>query len=203
MTPEAMIAFAIAMGFFTATPGPGILAVISQAVSKGPFSAFLLLSGLLAGDLVYIIAVSFGVGVVAEQMGDLFYAVRLLGAGYLIYLGWRTWHTAIDGHDKLNHPGAKSKTLGAGLLISLGNPKVMIFYIAFLPTFVDMATISTTDIAFICAAAITSTYLIGGAYIVAAGKVSHRLKQGSTRQKFNRISGGLLMSAGLAVGLKS
>ncbi|PCI61926.1 MAG: hypothetical protein COB37_07750, partial [Kordiimonadales bacterium] len=111
--------------------------------------------------------------------------------------------TTIGAPDTPNAPSAGSKTLGAGLLISLGNPKVMIFYIALLPTFVDMATISTIDIAFICTAAIISTYLIGGMYIVAAGKVSHRLKQGSTRKMFNRISGTLLMGAGAAVGLKS
>lgn len=202
MTLESMLAFAVAMAIFSATPGAGCFALIAHSISRGAPAAFLLLTGILLGDIVYIVAAALGLGVLAAQMGEVFYIVKLIGAAYLVYLGWKAWTDPIDiAPEELKELDQKS--LWAGFLVSIGNPKVMIFYLAFLPTFVDLTAITTTDVLIVCLITIVITYIIEGSYIMVARKMSSRLRSYKARKAFNRVSGGLLMGAGTAIGLRS
>ncbi len=190
------------MAVFAATPGAGCFALVGHAISKGAPAAFMLLTGIIVGDLVYIIAAVLGLGVLASQMGEVFFIVKLIGAAYLVYLGWRAWTDPIESAPT-ETAAYSQQSFWAGFLVCMGHPKVMIFYLAFLPTFIDLTTITATDVAIICTIMAVVTYIVEGSYILVAHKMSSRLQSYRARKMFNRISGGILMGAGTVVGIRS
>lgn len=201
MPVETLIAYIVASAIFAAVPGPGVLATVGQAVSRGTAPAFALLSGLIVGDFVYLVAAAFGLGFIAQQFNEIFTVFRFIGAGYLIWLGWTSWRQA--GHT--GEPSSvitKSRTFLGGLFISLSNPKVMVFYLAFLPTFVDMTTLGIKQVAMLGSLNVAISYIVIGAYILAARSVAKTFNKPIIQQRFNRVAGGMLITAGVAVALQ-
>ncbi len=198
MSFETSIAFIIAMAIFAGSPGPGTFAVFAHAMSRGKISAFALLTGITLGDIIYLVGAVYGLGVLATELGSVFTFIRYAGAAYLIWMGYQAW-TSNDAADNVSTNNKKGKAIFAGFTISISNPKVMIFYLAFLPTFIDLKTVTHTDIAILAIITITVIYAVLGSYILAANKLRNKLNQPRAKRWFNRITGGLLFSAGLAV----
>lgn len=201
MPLETLIAYIIASAIFAAVPGPGVLATVGQAVSRGTAPAFALLSGLIVGDFVYLVAAAFGLGFVAQQFNELFVVLRLIGAAYLIWLGWTSWRQAV-GEGQQNSAINKSRTFLGGLAISLSNPKVMVFYLAFLPTFIDMTTVGAQQVALLGSLNVIISYVVIGAYIFAARSVASAFHKPVIQRRFNRVAGSMLITAGVAVALQ-
>lgn len=202
MTLETTIAYAIALAIFAASPGPGVFATIAQAIAKGTGPAFALLSGLIVADIIYLVAAAAGLGVIAKEFHDLFTLVRIAGAAYLIWLGWNCWRQPVDQPNDIEKR-AKAKSFLAGFSISLSNPKVIVFYLAFLPTFVDLGSITAIDVSILAAITAGLSYVVLGVYIFGARQVRRSLTKPSTRRMFNQSSGVMLVGAGLFVAAKS
>ncbi len=198
MSFETSIAFVIAMAIFAGSPGPGTFAVFAQALSRGRASAFALLTGITFGDIIYLVGAVYGLGVLATELGTIFTYIRYAGAVYLIWMGYQAW-TSDAATDEVPTDSKKGKAIFAGFTISISNPKVMIFYLAFLPTFIDLKTVTHTDIAILAIITVTVIYAVLGSYILAANELRDKLNQPKAKRWFNRITGGLLFSAGLAV----
>lgn len=207
MSLETLLAYAIASAIFAASPGPGVFATIAQAMSRGTGPAFALLTGLILGDLVYLAGAAYGLGVAAQQMGDLFFVVRLLGAGYLIWLGYRSWTQHYDlGPDEIGEGRPvprKSRSLAGGFAISISNPKVVVFYLAFLPTFIDLKTVGHVEIALLAGLTALMSYLVLGVYIWGARVLAVAFERPNVRRRFDRVAGAMLMGAGVAVAVRS
>ena len=95
MTLEGALTFFIAIFVFGITPGPGVFAIMARALVNGAGSCFMLALGMAISDILYLIAACLGLAVIATQWGDLFTIIRIIGAAYLIYLGWKTWNAPI------------------------------------------------------------------------------------------------------------
>lgn len=202
MTAETLIAYSIALSLFAATPGPGVFATIGQAMSRGTAPALALLSGLIAADIIYLVAAAFGLGIMAQHMGKLFMVIKFVGAAYLIWLGWISWTrqyspTAND----TEYP--RGRSFLAGFAVSLSNPKVMVFYLAFLPTFVDLSTVQPLDIAILASLTAILSYVILGFYIAGARSLATSLKKPSVRRYFDRVAGSFLIGSGLFVAARN
>ena len=91
MTIETSIVFFITMLIFSVTPGPGVFALLAKSLSEGIQPCISLSLGMAIGDIVYLILACYGLSALAEQWGSAFTAVRIVGAFYLIYLGWKIW----------------------------------------------------------------------------------------------------------------
>jgi len=198
---ETLLAYIVASAIFAAVPGPGVLATIGQAVSRGTGPAFALLTGLIIGDFTYLVAAAFGLGFIAQQYSDLFTFFRFIGAAYLIWLGWNSWQQPVDTALQPN-AARNSRTLMGGLTISLSNPKVMVFYLAFLPTFIDMKMVGASQVALLGSLNVTISYLVIGAYIIAARSVAKSFKKPIIQRRFSRVAGSMLVTAGVAVALQ-
>jgi len=199
---ETLVAYIVASAIFAAVPGPGVLATIGQAVSRGAAPAFSLLTGLIVGDFTYLVAAAFGLGFVAQQYSEIFTVFRFIGAVYLVWLGWNSWRQSVGTAPQ---PAAtkNGRTLLGGLIICLSNPKVMVFYLAFLPTFIDMKTVGISQVALLGSLNVIISYLVIGSYILAARSVAKTFKKPIVQQRFNRVAGGMLVTAGVAVALQS
>ena len=199
MSIEASITFFIAIFIFAITPGPGTFALLARALSSGAMSCTPMAFGMAISDIIYLILATFGLAAIAENYSGLFTVIRFVGAGYLLYLGWKMWTAEIDTDFKQS--STKSGTwLGGflqGFLISASNPKVILFYIAFLPTFIDLSSLNSSDI--IVASVLTLFALMAGLMMVAVGAASVRqyLKSKRAIQRLNRTAGSIMIGAGL------
>lgn len=206
MSFESAITFFIAILIFGVTPGPGVFAILAKGLVEGARSCFPLALGMAISDIVYLILACFGLAVIAQSWGGVFTVIRILGAIYLIYLGYRMWkapiHLDIDtsSQDSLSK-GESAKNFGAGFLqgflISASNPKVILFYIAFLPTFMDLTVLSVFDIAL--ASVLTLIGLMIGLMAIAIGAVKARsyFKSQKAMKKLNRSAGSIMVGAGV------
>jgi len=197
MSAEIIVAYTIALTFLAASPGPGVIAVIAQAITRGPISAFLMLTGLIIGDTMYLIAAAAGLGLLASKMGAFFIAVKYAGAAYLLWLAWKSWHNKKPTTS--NKGQSHRHSLAGGIAISLSNPKVIVFYLAFLPTFLDLTAITAADIAILALITTFVSYIVLGIYIVGAAKLRQTISKPQPQKWFNRLSATMMASAGFVV----
>ncbi|WP_275099837.1 LysE family translocator [Sedimenticola hydrogenitrophicus] len=204
MSAESALAFFAAIFIFSITPGPGVFAILARAMTEGATACFTLGLGMAISDIIYLVFACYGLAAIAEHWGGLFTVIRVLGAAYLLYLGWRMWRTrpslateadAVKSSDQV-------RSFIQGFLISASNPKVILFYIAFLPTFMDLSVLTTGDI--ILASVITLVGLMLGLMLIAVTASWARRKFRSERamRGLNRVAGSIMMAAGAYIGLR-
>lgn len=198
MTPESALTFFLAIFIFGITPGPGVFAILARAMMDGSRACFMLSLGMAISDILYLIAACLGLATIATHWGELFSLIRIVGAIYLFYLGWKMWSAPVDVDTvptKLDKKGHGLSFL-QGFLISASNPKVILFYIAFLPTFMDLSTLQGNDI--LLASGLTLIGLMLGLMLIAgfASRARRLLTSQKAIKRLNRSAGSLMVGAG-------
>jgi len=206
MSLVSIFSFAIAIFVLAVTPGPGIFAIISRSLASGFKTTLLMIAGCVTGDIIFLLFAIMGMSVIAQTMGTLFLLVKIVGAGYLIFLGIKIWISKPVPVNQQQINGKKAVRYGnylSGLGITLANPKVILFYCGFLPTFMDLPSMTGFDIIIVTMvlAMVLSLVLISYAYLAS----SARLFFSSTRSVkwLNRTAGTVMISAGAAIAAKS
>src|SRR5262245_54389002 len=137
MTTHGFALFCLAYVLATATPGPGIAALLARALSRGSRGLPAFIAGYVVGDLLWLTLAASGMAMLARNAQPVFAAVKYLGALYLLYLAWRMW-TAPARPIEQNVPCARDESpyrlFTGSLALTIGNPKVMVFFLALLPT---------------------------------------------------------------------
>ncbi|HFC92737.1 MAG TPA: LysE family translocator [Leucothrix mucor] len=204
---EAAITFFIAIFIFAITPGPGVFAILAHALTAGAKACYPLALGIAISDILYLIMATLGLAAIAENWGSLFTAIRFIGATYLFYLGWKMWTAKVEPNLAANNNTNITSTswisgFTQGFLISASNPKVILFYITFLPTFMDLSVLNQADI--ILASSLTLVALMLGLMLIAFSAASTRQQFKSERsiKHLNRTAGGIMMSAGAFLALR-
>ena len=199
MSIESGITFLIALFIFAITPGPGTFALVGRALASGWSSCVGMAVGMTISDIIYLVLACFGLAVIAERWTELFTLIRFAGAAYLLYLGWKMWFTPVVINEENCEVRARGWHLGIlqGFLISASNPKVILFYIAFLPTFIDLSLLGGKDIVIVSLLAILG--LMAGLLLVSycAGSARNYFRSKSALTKLNRTAGGVMASAGV------
>lgn len=195
MSFYSIFGLTIAMFLLAITPGPGVFATVSKALASGFRSAIPVVAGIVVGDLVFLMLAIFGLAAIAEEFAALFTIIKYLGAGYLIYLGIKLVRSQPGA---VVSPQASSGRYSffAGLSITLGNPKVILFYLGFLPTFVDMTTLATGDIAIV--ATIVSVVLgtVMAFYAFTASRARKLFRSSVAMNRMNKTAGGVMIGTG-------
>ena len=140
MTLAGFITYSGALAIAAAIPGPGVTALVARALGSGFRSSLFMALGLMLGDLTYLTAVVLGLAFVAQTFGMVFLVIKWLGVAYLAWLAYAFW-TAASRRKRSRRSKGKGGLLSsfvAGLTVTLGNPKTMIFYLALTPTLVDL-----------------------------------------------------------------
>lgn len=197
MTIESSLSFLLAIFIFGITPGPGVFAILARALVSGAPSCFVLALGMTISDIIYLVLACFGLAALAENWSEAFMVVRIVGAVYLAYLGVKMWRASRQQLPEEIPIKEKSElSFLQGFIISASNPKVILFYIAFLPTFMDLTVLTRSDI--VLAAGLTLVGLMAGLTMIAYGASSaRRLVRSDSGQKIlNRTSGSVMIGAG-------
>jgi threonine/homoserine/homoserine lactone efflux protein len=205
MSVYSLLVFALIYGLAVATPGPGIAAVIARALGRGMHGAPAFIGGFLAGDLIWFSLAALGLAVLAQRAHTLFVVVRFAGAAYLLYLAWRLWR-APPGTFGARLAAAPEKNLQVflgALALTLGNPKTMVFFLAVLPTVVDLAHLRVAGFLGIALVMALVLPAVLGAYTLFAARARERLSQPRTARWLQRGTGAVLAGAAVAVAIRS
>ena len=184
-------------------PGPGVIVVVARSLDSGFRQGLATALGVLSGDFVFISLAVFGLATLAELMGNLFVVIKVIGAGYLIYLGVSLFVSKPTSTEAQNpKPANQSTNFLIGLVTSISNPKVFLFYFSFFPAFFDLGNLSLTGVATIFLIVTFSVGAVMAGYAYAAAKTKSSLAASSKTQYLKRGSGALLVFGGVFVGLR-
>ena len=136
-SPSTLNAFAVASILLLLIPGPAVLYVVNRSVSDGHATGFLAVCGLTLGNSVHAVAAAVGLSAVLAASAVAFNTVKWLGAGYLIYVGVRALRTPPAPIDADQAVMAPRKAFTQGVVVNVLNPKVALFFLSFLPQFID------------------------------------------------------------------
>jgi threonine/homoserine/homoserine lactone efflux protein len=201
MTLTGFLAYSAALGIAAAIPGPGLTALIARALGSGFRAALAMSFGLMVGDLTYLTAVVLGLAFVAQTFGMVFLVIKWLGVTYLAFLGWRFWTSGITPEtvEAKKGKGGLVSSFIAGLAVTLGNPKTMIFYLAITPTIVDLKTITLADYGILVALTLVVLLVVLVPYLALAAKARGVLKSPRALRALNRTAAGFMVGAAAAI----
>jgi len=201
MSMQAYLAFVAACIALALLPGPIVTLVIANGLRHGTRAALTNVAGAQAGLAIVIGVVAVGLTSLMSTMGYWFDWVRFAGAAYLIWLGVKLIRSPVEGVDAdAPPPPPRGGFLLQGFIVALSNPKLLIFFGAFLPQFMDMnrdhaSQATLLGITFMVIAAITD-----GAYALLAGRARTLFSARRTRL-VSRISGSFMIGGGIWLAL--
>lgn len=205
MTFAGFVTFAGALALAAAIPGPGLTALIARALGSGFRSSLFMALGLVVGDLTYLTAVVLGLALVAQTFGTVFLVIKWAGVVYLCWLAWTFWNAGITPEKieaRKGKGGALSSFL-AGLMVTLGNPKTMIFYLALTPTLVDLRTITLMDYGILVVLTVLVLIVVLVPYLALAAKARWFLQSPKALKRLNRTAAAFMAGAALAIAGRS
>ncbi|CAN5534017.1 LysE family translocator [soil metagenome] len=141
-TTAHLAAFVVASLVFIQVPGPSLLFTIGRALTVGRRDALLSVVGNALGLAVQIVAVAVGLGPLIAASAEAFWVLKVAGAAYVVYLGVQAVRHRVDARRALEdavvvQPGTAWTSVRTGIVVGLTNPKTIVFFVAFLPQFVD------------------------------------------------------------------
>ncbi len=198
MTFDHWLAFAAASAILVAIPGPTVLLVISHALGHGRRSAFATVAGVALGDLTAMTGSMLGLGAMLAASAALFGIVKWIGAAYLIFLGIKLWRAPVTevAEDKAVDPSQRRMFWHAYAVTTL-NPKSIVFFVAFVPQFLDTSRPLPAQMSILVATFVTLAAINALTYALTASAARRTIKKPSVRRAVNRTGGTLLIGAGV------
>lgn len=143
MTPASILLFAGALVVAAGAPGPSVAALVARVIARGIRDVVPFLIALWIGEGIWLSLAVFGLAWVAETFHLVFTAIRYAGVAYLLYLAWTMWTAPlVTREDHVPQTRSPWRLFMVGLGVCLGNPKVMMFYLALLPTIIDLGSVT-------------------------------------------------------------
>lgn len=196
-----ILVFSAAYLMATASPGPGTAALVARVLARGTRGTPAFIAGFILGDLVWFAIAATGLAVLAQQLAWLFVALKYAGAAYLLWLSWKFWTApATPVSAQAATPGdAPARLFLAGLLITLGNPKVILFFVALLPAVIDMTRL--TPLAYLELTLLIALILgcVLTAYTLAAAQARRAFTSPRAVRVMNRGAGVAMAGAAAAI----
>jgi threonine/homoserine/homoserine lactone efflux protein len=144
MSIYGLLTFCAVYALTVATPGPGVAAVIARSLAHGFKGAPAFVAGFIVGDLTWFGIAATGLAALAKNATTVFVVIKWAGVAYLLYLAWKLWTAPAERvavvADQRQHGW---RAFLASLMLTLGNPKAILFFLALLPTVVDLASMNT------------------------------------------------------------
>ena len=187
-----------AMVVLALVPSISVLAVTTRSAASGFIHGVSTTAGIVVGDVFFIIVAIFGLSVLAEALGSLFILVKYLGGTYLIWLGITLWRSRPKAMEEggVTESSLLSSFL-AGLFITLGDQKAILFYLVFFPAFVNLSTLSYLDAGIIILIAIIAVGGVKLAYAFMADRTRLLFKCSDAIKRINIAAGSIMIAVGI------
>jgi threonine/homoserine/homoserine lactone efflux protein len=199
MTLTGLLTFCAVYALAVAAPGPGIAAIIARGLAHGTKGAPAFIGGFVVGDLAWFAIAATGLAALARTAAALFVAIKWAGVAYLLFLAYKLWtapakQVEVKSDDRRQHGW---NAFLASVMLTLANPKAILFFVALLPTVVDLASMNTLRFLEISAAIIVVQPMVLGTYALLAARARDLFTTAKAVQRLNRTSG--IAMAGAAV----
>jgi threonine/homoserine/homoserine lactone efflux protein len=201
----SLLLFAAASIALLAVPGPAVLYIVTRSVSQGRGAGLVSVLGVHAGSVVHVAAAALGLSALLASSATAFAVVKYLGAAYLIWLGVRKLRRREDGPVDEAPPVPRARLFTQGAVVSVLNPKTAIFFLAFLPQFVNpgRGPVALQIIVF-GACFIVLGIVSDGGYALLAGALAGRIRRTPrTRRGLDRASAVVYLGLGAGAALAS
>lgn len=191
--------FALIFAASAATPGPDTMTIFGRALSGGRLSAIPFTFGVVLAKLTLLTLVVLGLAALAQSFGQFFIILKFAGAAYLVWAGIRLWRKSgeSEAHDLAVKVSWRDSVTGYALGIS--NPQAIAFYVALLPTVVDVQHLNLTTYLMLCAVLACTMLVIAAIYALLADRLRFLFRSAEARRATNRVAGGIMIASGVVV----
>ena len=196
--------FIIAIILFQLTPGAGTVTILNATARHGVGSGMRTVLGTISGDFIYMLAAVLGLAAVLSTYPSVLAGLQWIGVGYLFWFGWKLWRATVTDHS----PGLVLSPSGwsyyrQALAVSLTNPKVIMFFMAFFPLFLsDQSSLMTLGILMIHVTTISFIYQTG--LVLVGNAVARRLSKWKyVRMISTRLAGAAMIGFGIKLALNN
>ncbi|WP_349366052.1 MAG: LysE family translocator [Nitratireductor rhodophyticola] len=200
MDMSALIIFAGALLVAAGSPGPSIAALVARVITRGWRDVLPFLAAMWIGEGIWLSFAILGLAYVAETFHMAFVAIKYAGVAYLLYLAWKMWTAPVEtGSEALPNAGSRLRLFFTGMAVTLGNPKIMMFYLALLPTIIDVASVTLVGWAELTLTMVVVLVAVDAVWVLAATQARRLLKSPRAMRIANRTSASMMAGAAAAI----
>ena len=199
MELHIFFAFIIATSIMIALPGPSVILTVAHSISFGWRPAIATVAGETMGIAVQLLVAAIGLASLLNVVAGAFEWIRWAGAAYLVYLGIKQWRSANAPIAVDTSQVSKKSLFVQGLVVTIPNPKSLIFIAAFLPQFIDAARPLALQFTLIVPTFLIITFTVTSVWAIAAGSASGLLRSQRAIKTVSRTAGGLMVLAGMGL----
>ena len=195
-----LLPYALACVLFSIVPGPSVSVVIANSLARGTRAGLFTILGTELSMLSMVLIVAVGLEAVMTFVAGAFEIIKLIGAAYLVWIGWKMLHAS---GELVVGPGERlpvGRYIWQGALVNWSNPKTLLFLGAFLPQFVDMSRPAFGQIMVLGLIVMAIATITDSCYALAAGRAGRLLTAARVRL-LDRVSGAILMAGGVWLAL--
>lgn len=203
MDVQVWLAYLVAAWVIALSPGSGAVLSMSHGLAYGVRKTGATIVGLQIGLAIVLLIAGVGVGALLVASAQAFWVVKVLGAGYLVWLGWNQWRSPVaDAPTAL--PGGEGalsarQRLLRGLLTNVTNPKGIVFMVAVLPQFIDPQRPLWLQLGILLVTTVATDVIVMHGYAWLAASLQGLLRTARARRVQNRVFGGVLMAMGASL----
>lgn len=200
MAVSALALFALALLLNSGSPGPSVAALVARVLTKGVGSVLPFLLAMWIGEALWLVLAVMGLGIVAEQFYLVFSVIKYAGVAYLLLLAYKMWTAPVDVDDGALPPQDSAlRMFLTGMALTLGNPKIMVFYLALLPTLIDLKSVGPIGLAELVGVCVAVLMTADLAWALAAARARRWLKSRKAVRIANRSSAAAMGGAALLI----
>ena len=196
-----LLSLMIATFDYAISPGPGLFAVLAISTRFGPIPAIWVSIGHTVGDIIYVALAMLALNALAEVINESMLYVKILGASYLIFIGYQQFRSKGISFEPSSKKSSVIKLLIAGFVVGVTNPKTIIFYLSFLPIFIDLNNLTlNTEVQVIVAIGLTVFFVLSLANILGVRLRSY-IEDPDSIRRINQVTGVTMILVGVFVAL--
>lgn len=195
MDVTTLVIFAGALFIAAGSPGPSVAALVARVLARGPRDVMPFLAAMWIGEGIWLTCAVAGLAAIAETFHWAFVAIKWLGVCYLLFLAWKMWSAPAAEEGTLPEVRSPWRMFFAGMTITLGNPKIMVFYMALLPSIIDMTAVTPVVWMQLVATMLVVLIVIDLSWVLLAAKARGFLRSRRAVQIANRASAGTMAGA--------
>ena len=194
-----LLSLMIATFVYAISPGPGLFAVLAISTRFGPIPAIWVSIGHTVGDIIYVALAMLALNALAEVINESMLYVKILGASYLIFIGYQQFRSKGISFEPSSKKSSVIKLLIAGFVVGVTNPKTIIFYLSFLPIFIDLNNLTlNTEVQVIVAIGLTVFFVLSLANILGV-RLRRYIENPDSIRRINQVTGVTMILDGASV----
>ncbi len=200
MSVSSLLLFAAVYFAAVATPGPGVAALVARVLAHGLKGVVPFVAGFVVGDMIWLSIAATGLAMVARSYAGVFIVLKFVGVAYLLYVAWGMARSSgKTGEGALAKPTQGWRAFTGSLSLTLGNPKVIVFFLSIMPLAVDLEAMTPATFLTIAATMVTVLTATLGGYAFAASRVRVLLRSSRAAKIAHRAAAGVMAGVAIAI----